>query len=50
VWGYEHDRASNVVDQYVSYLRRKIDRPFRVNQLVTARGSGYQLRQLPIDE
>ena len=50
VWGYERDRASNVVDQYVSYLRRKIDRPFRVIQLVTARGSGYQLRQSPIAE
>jgi two-component system OmpR family response regulator len=45
VWGYEHDRASNVVDQYVSYLRRKIDKPFGLIQLVTVRGSGYQLRQ-----
>lgn len=50
VWGYEHDRVSNVVDQYVSYLRRKIDRPFRVSQLITVRGSGYQMRQVPIEE
>jgi two-component system OmpR family response regulator len=50
VWGYEHDGASNLVDQYVSYLRRKIDRPFRVHQLVTVRGGGYQLRQDAIDE
>jgi len=49
VWGYEYSQASNVVDQYVSYLRRKIDRPFRVSQLVTVRGSGYQLRPRPID-
>jgi two-component system OmpR family response regulator len=49
VWGYEHDRASNVVDQYVSYVRRKIDRPFRLSQLVTIRGTGYQLRQHAID-
>ena len=50
VWGYEHDRASNVVDQYVSYLRRKMDRPFRVHQLITIRGTGYQLRNTPIAE
>jgi two-component system OmpR family response regulator len=49
VWGYEHVRGSNVVDQYISYLRRKIDRPFRVVQLVTVRGSGYQLRKYPLD-
>lgn len=49
VWGYEYGRASNVVDQYVSYLRRKIDKPFRVTQLITVRGSGYQLRPHPID-
>lgn len=49
VWGYEYNRASNVVDQYVSYLRRKIDKPFRVTQLITVRGSGYQLRPKPID-
>ena len=47
VWGYAHDQASNVVDQYVSYLRRKIDKPFGVVQLVTVRGSGYQLRPEP---
>jgi two-component system OmpR family response regulator len=49
VWDYQHDQASNVVDQYVSYLRRKIDRPFGVTQLITARGRGYQLRPYPID-
>jgi DNA-binding response OmpR family regulator len=43
-WDYAPDMASNVVDQYVSYLRRKIDRPFRVAQLQTVRGAGYRLR------
>lgn len=43
VWDWASDSVSNVVDQYVSYLRRKIDRPFGVEQLVTVRGAGYRL-------
>jgi two-component system OmpR family response regulator len=48
VWDYAYDGVSNVVDQYVLYLRRKIDRPFRVRQLETVRGTGYRLREHPI--
>lgn len=47
VWDYAYDGSSNVVDQYVLYLRRKIDRPFRVQQLDTVRGAGYRLREEP---
>jgi two-component system OmpR family response regulator len=43
VWDTAYDPASNVVDQYVAYLRRKIDRPFGVTQLETVRGAGYRL-------
>jgi two-component system OmpR family response regulator len=43
VWDVAFDPASNVVDQYVAYLRRKIDRPFGVAQLETVRGAGYRL-------
>jgi two-component system, OmpR family, response regulator len=39
--------VSNVVDQYVGYLRRKIDRPFGITQLETVRGVGYRLRATP---
>ena len=35
---------SNVVDQYVGYLRRKVDRPFDRSDLETVRGRGYRLR------
>jgi two-component system OmpR family response regulator len=35
---------SNVVDQYVAYLRRKVDRPFGRSDLETVRGRGYRLR------
>jgi two-component system OmpR family response regulator len=47
VWDYSYDGVSNVVDQYVGYLRRKIDRPFGVTQLETVRGVGYRLRDAP---
>ena len=43
VWDVAFDPTSNVVDQYVAYLRRKIDRPFGVAQLETVRGAGYRL-------
>jgi two-component system OmpR family response regulator len=43
VWDVAYDPVSNVVDQYIAYLRRKIDRPFGVTQLETVRGAGYRL-------
>lgn len=43
VWDFAFDGVSNVVDQYVGYLRRKIDRPFQREDLQTVRGSGYRL-------
>jgi two-component system OmpR family response regulator len=48
VWDFAYDGVSNVVDQYVLYLRRKIDRPFAVEQLQTVRGAGYRLRTEPV--
>lgn len=47
VWNYSYDGLSNVVDQYVGYLRRKIDRPFGRSDLQTVRGAGYRLRDDP---
>ena len=44
VWDFAFDPVSNVVDQYVAYLRRKIDRPFGREDLETVRGTGYRLR------
>jgi two-component system, OmpR family, response regulator len=43
VWEYDFDGESNVVDSYVSYLRKKIDRG-RVPLVHTVRGFGYCLR------
>jgi len=50
VWNSDYDGSSNLIDQYVLYLRRKIDRPFRVHQLETVRGAGYRLRTQPVSD
>ncbi len=41
VWAYDYDGLSNVVDVYVGYLRRKLERPFERPLIRTARGVGY---------
>ncbi len=45
VWDFAYDGASNVVDQYVTYLRRKVDVPFGRHDIETVRGMGYRLRR-----
>ena len=44
VWDFAYDGTSNVVDQYVNYLRRKVDAPFGRSDIETVRGMGYRLR------
>jgi two-component system OmpR family response regulator len=44
VWDFAYDPSSNVVDQYIAYLRRKIDKPFDREDVETVRGAGYRLR------
>jgi two-component system OmpR family response regulator len=44
VWDYAYDGTSNIVDQYVKYLRRKVDSPFGRTDIQTVRGMGYRLR------
>ena len=43
VWGYDYSPDSNLVDVYVTYLRRKIDRGQEHRLIRTVRGSGYAL-------
>jgi DNA-binding response OmpR family regulator len=46
VWGYQHDPATNVVDVYIGYLRRKLGGPRGANPPVpihTVRRVGYRL-------
>jgi DNA-binding response OmpR family regulator len=43
VWGYSHDPGTNIVEVYVSYLRRKLGRPGSPAPIVTVRSAGYRL-------
>jgi len=44
VWDYSFDSATNVIDVYVNYLRRKIDVGRERKLIHTVRGVGYVLR------
>lgn len=44
VWDYDFDPGTNVVDVYVSYLRRKLNHPGLAPLIRTVRGAGYRLR------
>lgn len=44
VWGDGFDGDPNVVEVYVSRLRRKLDTRFGTNDIETIRGVGYRLR------
>lgn len=45
VWSYDFEGDSNIVDVYIRYLRRKMDRGFDSPLIHTVRGTGYVLRQ-----
>jgi DNA-binding response OmpR family regulator len=42
VWDINFDPFSNVIDVYVSMLRKKVDKPFDVELIHTVIGSGYR--------
>ena len=42
IWDYAFDPGSNVVDVYVRYLRRKLDRRGAASLISTVRGAGYR--------
>jgi two-component system response regulator MprA len=45
VWGYDFGFASNSLDVYIGYLRRKTEAGDRPRLIQTVRGVGYALRQ-----
>lgn len=45
IWNYDYEGGTNVVDVYISYLRRKIDSGQDVKLIQTVRGQGYVLRE-----
>lgn len=48
VWGYDFGTASNGLDVYISYLRRKLEAAGERRLLHTVRGVGYVLREEPL--
>jgi two-component system, OmpR family, response regulator MprA len=45
VWGYDMDLASNSLEVYIGYLRRKTEADGGVRLIQTMRGIGYVLRE-----
>ncbi len=41
VWGYDYNSSSNIVDVYIGYLRKKLNK----NLIETVRSVGYRLRK-----
>lgn len=48
VWDIETDPFSNIVDVYIGYLRKKIDKPFIKEKplIQTVKGIGYRMGQI----
>lgn len=44
IWGFDYEGSSNIVDVYIRYLRRKIDKDHPIKLIHTIRGSGYVLK------
>ena len=44
VWDYTFDSFTNIIDVYVNYLRKKVDRDFSTKLVHTVRGVGYMLK------
>lgn len=45
VWDYTFDSFTNIIDVYVNYLRKKIDRESDKKLIHTVRGVGYILKE-----
>ena len=45
VWGYDFDTGTKLVDVYIAYLRKKIDRDFPSKLIHTAVGMGYVMKE-----
>ena len=45
IWGYNFTDESNVIDVYISYLRKKIDIGFNTKLIHTVRDVGYKIQE-----
>lgn len=46
VWDHTFDTFTNIIDVYVNYLRKKVDKGFDRKLIHTVRGQGYVLREV----
>jgi len=44
VWNINFDMNTNVVDVYINYLRKKIDKPYTTKLIHTIKGLGYVIK------
>ena len=45
IWNYDYEGGTNLIDVYISYLRKKIDKGERQKLIQTIRGIGYVLKE-----
>lgn len=45
LWNYDYEGGTNVVDVYIGYLRRKVDKDFDKKLIHTVWGTGWVLRE-----
>jgi two-component system copper resistance phosphate regulon response regulator CusR len=45
VWEVDFDTTTNIIDVYVGYLRKKIDKGFEPKLIHTVVGMGYVMRE-----
>lgn len=50
VWDVQFDLGTNVVDVYVNYLRKKVDKPFDQKLIKTVTGMGYMIESISKEE
>jgi len=43
VWQYDFDPHTNIVEVYMTYLRKKLERAGAIDAIITIRGFGYRL-------
>lgn len=48
IWEIKFDTGTNVIDVYINFLRKKIDRDFQPKLIYTNIGLGYMLREEPL--
>ena len=45
IWDYDYEGGTNLVDVYISYVRKKVDGGFDKRLIHTVRGSGYVIKE-----